>query len=127
MSDVRDGDALTAPFWEGARLHELRVQHCAGCGAHQWYPRPFCIRCGGAVSWIAARGTGRVYSRTIIRVPVVPTLTPPYLVALVELDEGPRMLTNLTSDQVAIGDRVRVEWRPRDDGPPLPVFGPAAD
>lgn len=124
MGDASFGDALTAPFWEGAVRHELRIQRCAACGTHQFYPRPFCLACDGEVTWVRAAGTGRVYSRTTIRIPVTPALEPPYVAALVELDEGPRILSVLTESTLRIGDPVAVVWRERDDGPPLPAFGP---
>lgn len=68
-----------------------------------------------------------IHSMTIVRVPVTPELAPPYAVALVELEEGPRLLTNLVGDGLAIGDRVSVEWRERGELPPLPVFSAAKD
>ena len=124
MGDTSFGDALTAPFWEGTAQRELRIQRCTACGAHQFYPRPFCLGCDADVIWVTARGTGVVYSRTTVRIPVTPALEPPYVVALVEIDEGPRLLTVLTDPDLAIGDRVRVSWRQRGNGPPLPVFSP---
>lgn len=74
------------------------------------------------MNWVSARGTGKVYSMTVTRVQVLPELTPPYIVALVDLDEGPRMLTNIVGQECKIGDRVQLAWRDREDGPPLPIF-----
>lgn len=117
------GDPLTAPFWAAATRGELLIQHCDVCGRFQFYPRPFCLNCqADTVSWVAAAGTGTIYSLTMVQVPVVPDLAPPYLVALVELDEGPRLLTQILDDEAAIGDRVRVGWRARSEAPPLPIF-----
>ena len=88
-------------------------------------PRPFCLSCySDRVGWIEARGTGRIYTKTIVHLHVSPDLTPPYAVAVVELDEGPRLTTNLTDLGLGIGDRVRVTWRDRTDAPPFPVFEP---
>lgn len=75
------------------------------------------------MDWVEATGRGVIYALTVIRLPVIPELAPPYLLALVDLDEGPRLLTNITNPTARIGDRVRLAWRDRDQGlPPLPVF-----
>ncbi|MDH3733784.1 MAG: Zn-ribbon domain-containing OB-fold protein [Gemmatimonadota bacterium] len=132
MTDTGEGygDALTRDFWAAAREERLVVQRCASCGHHQFYPRPFCLECeDGEVGWVDAAGTGRVYSLTTVHLKVTPDLEPPYIVALVELDEGPRLLTRLVDedgsplvDGVAIGDRVSVAWHDRGEDPPLPIF-----
>jgi uncharacterized OB-fold protein len=117
------GDPTTAPFWEAAERRELLIQRCSACGTHQFYPRPFCLSCGGGdVEWAPAAGTGTVHAATTVHMRVLPDLEPPYVVALVELDEGPRLVTNLVEPAPAIGDRVAVVWRERADAPPLPVF-----
>lgn len=121
------GDPTTAPFWDAAARRELVVQRCDSCGHHQFYPRPFCLACGGGdLGWAKVTGGGTVYSLTVTRIPVGPGFKPPYPVALVELDEGPRMLTNIVNGEAAIGDRVRLAWKERDGAPPLPVFEPDA-
>ena len=125
MTSEPYGDALSRPYWEAALRSQLLIQRCTGCGAHQFYPRPFCLRCDGTVEWVAARGTGRVYSRTTVRIPAGGDLEVPYVAAIVELDEGPRMLTTLTDLDLPIGAPVRVSWRARAEGAPTPVFGPA--
>ena len=76
------------------------------------------------MDWVEANGTGTVYSVTTVRIPVIEDLTPPYLLALVDLDEGPRLLTNIESEGASIGDRVRIAWRSRRGLPPLPIFKP---
>ena len=122
------GDAITAPFWEAARERRLLVQRCRDCGRHQFYPRPFCLACGGtALEWVPSKGLATVHALTTVRIAVIPELQPPYVVALVELDEGPRMTTNIVGGACRIGDRVRVAWRERSDLPPLPVFEPFGD
>src|SRR5262245_27228667 len=91
-------DALTAPFWEGCKLGELRLQRCANCGAYRLPPRPICARCLSQESeWVASRGRGRVWSWTIIHPPVLPAFESdvPYNVVVVELDEGVRLVSNL--------------------------------
>ncbi len=122
------GDALTAPFWAAAARHELIIQRCRACGAHQFYPRPFCLACESSdLFWVGAAGTGTVYSMTTVHMQVSPELVPPYVVAIVQLDEGPRLMTNIVDGACRIGDRVRVAWRERPGAPPLPVFSPRPD
>lgn len=121
-------DPTTEPFWAAARDEQLVIQRCAECGEHQFYPRPFCLGCDSAeVTWVPASGLGTVYSTTRVHLDADPALglPNPYDVAIVELAEGPRLLTNLTAP-CAIGSQVRVAWRSRDNQPPVPVFGPAA-
>ncbi|MGH2443756.1 MAG: Zn-ribbon domain-containing OB-fold protein [Chloroflexota bacterium] len=117
------GDALTQPFWEAARHHRLIIQRCTKCGNYQFYPRPFCLQCqSNDLGWVDAMGTGEVYSVTTVRMDVLPELPPPYQVAIIQLDEGPRMLAGLAGNQSNIGDRVTLTWREREDLPPLPMF-----
>lgn len=116
------GDALTAPYWAAARRKELALQRCTACGAVQFYPRPFCLACqSDDVEWVPAGGGGVVYSMTTVRIQIAPEFEPPYIVALVELDEGPRILTNILG-ACEIGQRVRLAWKDRGAVPPLPVF-----
>ena len=117
------GDALTAPFWQGAEAGELRLQRCRDCGGYQHYPRPFCTHCDSEdLDWVTASGRGAIYSVTTVRIPVLEELEPPYQVALVSLEEGPRVLANLVGPECQIGDRVTLAWRERADAPPMPVF-----
>lgn len=123
MSDPFEADALSVPFWDAAREHRFVIQRCGDCGAHQLYARPFCLSCeSDALSWVEAGGGGTIYSVTAVHLAVRPELEPPYDVALVELDEGPRVLSVLAAGEARIGDRVRLGWRERDDAPPLPNF-----
>ncbi|MDP2919274.1 MAG: Zn-ribbon domain-containing OB-fold protein [Dehalococcoidia bacterium] len=120
------GDPMTYPFWEAAAQHRLIIQHCKRCGSHQFYPRPFCVKCAtGEVEWVETKGDGTIYSLTTVRVQISPAFNPPYNVALVQLDEGPRMLTDIEGINAKIGDRVKLTWRERTDAPPLPVWIPA--
>jgi hypothetical protein len=116
-------DPTTAPFWEGCREHRLVVQRCSACGAHQFYPRPFCLACeANDLAWVECSGHGTVYSVTVVRVPVTPELVPPYALAIVEIEEGPRLLTNIDEVGARIGDAVMLDWRDRGEMPPVPVF-----
>ncbi|CAM5204259.1 hypothetical protein ARD30_25345 [Bosea thiooxidans] len=116
-------DPYLWPFWEAASERRLTVQHCRACGAHQFYPRPFCLSCEGRdLDWVDVAGTGEVYSVTTVRIPVSDLLPPPYQVALVTLDAGPRLLAGIDGPPCRIGDRVRLVWREREDAPPFPAF-----
>ena len=117
-------DPTTEPFWAACAQHRLILQRCRACGTHQHYPRPFCLSCDGReMTWVPASGQGTIYALTVIRLPVIPELVPPYQLALVDLDEGVRMLTNIEGLAARIGDRVTLHWRDRAGGlPPLPVF-----
>ncbi len=119
------GDALSAPFWEAATRHELVVQRCAACGHHQFYPRPYCLACqSDNIVWVQVAGGGTIYAQTTVHIQIAPDFTPPYTAALVELDEGPRLLTNIVGGETQIGDEVRLMWRERDGESPLPIFTP---
>ena len=117
------GDPWNAPFWEGAERKQLVMQYCSDCNTYQFYGRPFCLTCGGeSLDWKPVSGYGRVYSMSRVHLSFDPTRRPPYVVALVDLDEGTRLLSTIVDDDVAIGDRVAVEWQDRDGAPPLAVF-----
>jgi uncharacterized OB-fold protein len=116
-------DPTTEPFWAACREHRLIVQKCGACGAHQFYPRPFCLSCEASdLDWVDCSGKGTLYSVTIVRVPVTPELEPPYALAIVELQEGPRLLSNVDDLEARIGDQVELDWRDRGAMPPVPVF-----
>ena len=125
-------DAVSAPFWDGARAGVLRLQRCTTCGAAQWYPRAICVQDGGDVEWFDAAGTGVVHTFTIIRQnharPFQDQL--PYVVAMVELPEGVRMMSGITHcppDDVHIGMPVTVWFAlsGSDDDLRLPFWRPA--
>lgn len=125
-------DHLSAPYWEGCRAHRLRLQRCVDCGKHRFPSGPVCPSCQSArAEWIEARGTGRVYSWIVVRHPIPAEIYAeevPYVVALVELDEGPRMPTNIVGcdpDAVTAGMPVEVTFRDVDERISLPVFHPA--
>ena len=123
FSDLGAADPTTEKFWQACVEGRLTVQRCNDCGTHQFYPRPFCVVCeGNQLDFVESAGAGTIYSLTTVRIPVTDELVPPYLLALVDLDEGPRLLTNIDAAAASIGDRVIVAWRARDGLPPLPVF-----
>lgn len=123
LSDIGAADPTTEAFWQACKQERLLVQLCTNCGARQLYPRPFCLGCEGRdLAWVESPGRGTVYSVTTIRIPVIEELPPPYQLALVDLDQGARLLTNIQGTHVLIGARVRLAWRRREGLPPLPVF-----
>jgi uncharacterized OB-fold protein len=117
-------DALAAHFWAGCESHVLRYQRCTRCGTAQFYPRPFCARCGGAPEWAVSRGRGTVYARTSVARAPTPDFAPlaPYDILLVDLDEGFRMMAH-GAPGLAIGHRVALGFR-RHGGRALPCFAP---
>ena len=116
------GDAFNQEYWRAATRRQLVLQHCRQCDHYQFYGRPFCLHCESDIQWVEVPGTGTVYSMTTVRRQLLPEPPVPYIVAVVELDEGPRMLTNIEGEGVQIGDRVQVAWRDRENAPPLPIF-----
>jgi uncharacterized OB-fold protein len=109
-------------FWEGARRGKLRIQRCSTCGKHQHYPRLLCSHCGAdTVAFVTARGTGTVYSYTVVRQNGVPPFADrvPFVVAAVDLDEeGARLVSSMPSvpvDDARIGMRVRAVFRPANE------------
>ena len=126
QKDEKYGDPTTLEFWEAAGRKELVLQHCKDCENYHFYPRPFCLECESThLEWKRVGGAGTIYSMTEVQVKISPDLEPPYIVALVELDEGPRMVGNIVDGEANIGDRVKLAWRDREDAPPLPVWTPA--
>ncbi|MHC0504769.1 Zn-ribbon domain-containing OB-fold protein [Achromobacter aegrifaciens] len=87
----------TLPFWEGTRAGELRLQRCGSCHAHHLYPRTRCPACGAdALTWVRASGRGSLHSYVISHLAAPGWENEvPYVIAVVKLEEGPRMLSNL--------------------------------
>ena len=123
----------SGPFWEATRQGELLVQWCSACDRGVFYPRVFCPHCGGrgGLEWRRASGRGTVYSAVVENRPEAAGAAfsggRPYCVALVDLDEGVRMLTNVVGcppEDVRCGLAVSVTWEPLSDGRQLPLFEP---
>ncbi len=117
-------------FWDGAKEQRLLIQRCRGCGALRHPPRPMCPQCH-SLEWdtVEASGRGTVFSFVMPHHPPLPGFPEPYIVALVELAEGTRLVTNLVdvaADAVAIGMPVTVHFETFDDGLVLPMFAPEA-
>lgn len=115
-------DHVTQPWWDATREERLLVQRCASCTHHQHYPRNICTACGSTdLGFVEASGRGTIYSHTTVHRAPHPAFTPPYIVALVRLEEGPVILTSIIGD-ARCDSPVRVAWEALDDGRKLPVF-----
>jgi uncharacterized protein len=127
---VEPHGSLSAPFWEGAEAGELRYVRCTSCGRPDFPAAPHCRFClGSELDWQVSTGHGTLYSYTIVCRPVTPDFTTPYAPALVDLDEGYCMLTNLVgldTDELAIDLRVVVQFEKLAGGLTLPYFRPLA-
>ncbi|MBB2919335.1 Zn-ribbon domain-containing OB-fold protein [Cupriavidus alkaliphilus] len=124
---------VTMPFWEGTQAGELRLQQCGGCGKHVFYPRTHCPACGAAaLTWVRASGRARLYSYVINHM-AMPGWAgdTPYVIAIVELEEGPRIMTNLVGvpadpAKLRLDMPLQVAFEVRGERM-LPVFQPARD
>ncbi len=116
-------------FFEGAKQHKLLIQKCSVCGTLRHPPRPSCATCR-SFEWepFEASGKGTIYSFVVNHYPQVPAFDYPLVVALVELEEGTRLIANvsgITPETAAIGTAVEVGFEDFDDDLSLPVFHPA--
>ncbi|GAA2006314.1 hypothetical protein GCM10009799_37310 [Nocardiopsis rhodophaea] len=115
-------------FWDGALVGELRIQRCADCGRLRHPPGPMCPSCHStAREHVVAAGTGRVFSHVVHHHPTVPGRTSPYVVAVVELPEGVRMVGNILGiapERVHAGMPVRVDFERVDEDLVLPQWRP---
>ena len=124
-------EADTRAFWEGTKDKELRYQKCDDCSTVIFYPRRHCTGClGNNLSWQTASGQGTVYSYSVVRQSYHPFFRGrvPYAVAWIDLDEGPRLLSNVVGvedplNEVQIGQRVEVEWEEHENLS-IPLFRP---
>lgn len=107
-------DHDSAPYWEAARNGRLKIPRCNGCGKLHFYPRAVCPHChSDDLAFVAVTGRGVVHTFTIARRPAGPAFAEdvPYVVALIELEEGPRMMSRIQTDDpdsVRIGAKVEV-------------------
>ncbi len=119
----------TQPFWEATKQHELRYQVCNACGGVVFYTRRHCPHCMSFdLRWEQSKGKGAVYTYTVIRQIGHPVFKAraPYAVALIDLDEGFRLMSHVIAEEVetvSIGQRVRLDWEDYDEVS-LPVFRP---
>jgi uncharacterized OB-fold protein len=116
------------PFWEAAASGKFLLQKCKGCGKVQFFPRVACVDCFGELGWIESKGTGKVHTFTLVRVPRNPAFkdeTPIYYINVI-LDEGVIVESRLvgdTKEKVKLGDRVKVVFQEtHDPAIKLPCF-----
>ena len=120
-------------YWEKAQAHELWLRRCNACGRAYFYPRDFCPYCGSHdVSWMRASGRGTLHTFAIVHRAPVPAFRDhvPFVVAMVDLEEGARIPTNLTGVEpdpahIRVGMAVEVAFADVTDDLTLPVFRPA--
>lgn len=109
------------PFWDATREHRLVIQHCPDCDRLQHPPRAFCAGCLATdLPFVEVSGRGTVYSSTVVRRPANPAFADlvPYVYALVDLDEGVRLVSSVVGcdpESVTIGRRVRATFEDGDD------------
>lgn len=116
-------DPETKHFWDSASKGEFLIKRCTACKKTHYYPRTLCPTCfSDKTEWLAASGTGTIYSYSVMRRAPVP-----YAIAYVTLAEGPTLMTNLVDcdfDAIKIGQAVRLVFKPTEGGPPVPMFTP---
>jgi uncharacterized OB-fold protein len=120
-------------FWDGTAEGKLLLPRCLDCRTLIWYPKPFCPSCASTrVEWVPASGRGTVYSYTVNRRGVADLSAyrnaGVYVLAYVELDEGPRMMTNIVDcdpESVRIGQKVELVFHDTGEGNALARFRPA--
>jgi len=129
--DLPVPDLETEPYWAAARDGRLLIKRCRACDTPFFYPRPFCPACwSDDVEWIEASGRATLYTWSVVRQNDLPPWPGrvPYVAAVVDLEEGPRMLTNVEGcepDNLQVGMPLVVAFRVETDGITLPVFRPA--
>jgi uncharacterized OB-fold protein len=116
-------NADSEPFYNAAAEGRFLGRKCRACGELHWYPRPYCPFCGGDTDWVELSPGGTIYTFSVSR-----RAKPPYAIAYVELEDGPRMLTNIVAcdfDALRIGQPVRLRFMPTTGGRSVPCFVPA--
>ncbi len=133
--DLPTPDEETEPFWSGVNEDVLRIKRCRDCGRSHFYPRPFCPHCwSGAVEWYEASGRATLYTWSVVHNNDLPPFNErlPYVAALVDLEEGPRMMTNVVEcsfDELTADMPLEVVYEQVSDDPlvKLPRFRPVRD
>lgn len=120
----------SAPFWQGCRDGKLLLQYCGSCGTYQFYPRMICANCmSEQIEWREASGQGTVETYTIVTRAVSEAYAAdaPYVIALITLAEGPRMMSNVMGcdvGSVRCGMQVEVVFEPWSADITMPKFRP---
>ena len=114
------------PFYDACSRGELLLQHCEGCAHVLFYPRTHCDRCHSEqLTWQVAAGTGTIASYTVVRRGVSSDFEAPYVIALIDLAEGPRMMSQIVdvdTETLAVGQPVTVDFAQWSEDITLPVF-----
>lgn len=124
-------DEMSRPYWEGAKRHELLLQKCQECGHYRYPPGETCPSClSDRLEWVKVSGRGSVYTWTVFHQAYHPAYKDdiPYAVVVVELEEGPRMITNLVNcriEDIKMGMPVEVAFDDVTEEVSLPKFRPA--
>lgn len=127
--DLPEADAFTRPYWEAAAEGRLLIRRCGACGATHHYPREFCPHCWSEdVTWERASGRAALYTWSVVHRNDLPPFggRVPYVAAVVDLAEGPRMMTEIvgcSEGELRIGMAVEVTFREAGEFV-VPVFGP---
>jgi uncharacterized protein len=112
------------PFWDAAAEGKFLIKRCNDCGQAHWYPRALCPFCfSEKTEWEESPGEGVIYAYSVMR----RSPSGPYAIGYVTLNEGPAVLTNflgVSPDALSIGQKVKVQFQPTENGPPVPVFVP---
>jgi uncharacterized OB-fold protein len=132
--DLPTIDEDTQAFWDATKDGRLLIRHCTACGAYHYYPRTFCPECwSDSVEWIEASGKATLYTHSTVYTNDLPPFNQqvPYVAAVVDLEEGPRMMTRIvdaTADDLAIGMPLEATFEAVDDDGDvvLVYFRPAA-
>ncbi|MEM7097716.1 MAG: Zn-ribbon domain-containing OB-fold protein [Pseudomonadota bacterium] len=120
--------AASQAYWDGCAKGELKVQYCDACSNYQFYPRVVCSTCGSTdLEWRQVSGRGSIASYTVVRRGVSKAYEGPYVVALIDLEEGVRMMSHLEladpdDPKLQVGASVRVAFRAWSDDITVPVF-----
>jgi uncharacterized protein len=119
------------PFWLGCRQGILQVQQCRSCGAMVWFPKAFCPTCGSReLHWTVLSGRGVIYSYSVVDRRVSDAFPDVYVLALIDLEEGPRFMSHVTEidpSEVRIGMHVTVRFLALTELISLPIFVPDPD
>jgi len=120
----------TETYWDACHRHELLIQRCGACGTHQFYPRIFCTNCSSkTIDWVRTSGRGKILTWTVIRRAVSEAYAAdvPYVIALIELQEGPVMMSKVSRcepESVCAGMAVEVSFEDWSEQVSMPVFIP---
>jgi uncharacterized OB-fold protein len=132
--DLPTIDEDTQAFWDATKDGRLLIRHCTACGAYHYYPRTFCPECwSDSVEWIEASGKATLYTHSTVYTNDLPPFNQqvPYVAAVVDLEEGPRMMTRIvdaSADDLTIGMPLEATFEAVDDDGDvvLVYFRPAA-